>query len=257
MDTWTVVKFKDENSVEAVPSDWILDNQCYWPPYTADKIKSSIIEHEAHHGHCLILRQLSTEVFRNSTFDNYLQPRTKSRKADFTSDLNSDDGAETIKRKVHKRREVSVTKNIGVYTAVTSDSNTASSDNTDCTCCGIYNKNGELLKGILQQQNLIRYAITDILAKIMILQTKQLTTTVDEGVSLYNIFHFPLKNKNELLEVESFLEKDDNLASAVNEVSKLGGNSTYAFIRRSLSSLVTNELAAQYSCFGAKKENIW
>lgn len=56
MDTWTVVKFKDENSVEAVPSDWILDNQCYWPPYTADKIKSSIIEHEAHHGHCLILR---------------------------------------------------------------------------------------------------------------------------------------------------------------------------------------------------------
>ncbi|KAK9732327.1 hypothetical protein QE152_g12932 [Popillia japonica] len=195
MDTWTVVKFKDENSVEAVPSDWILDNQCYWPPYTADKIKSSIIKHEAPSSSWSLF---NIEVFRNSTFDNYLQARKKSRKAEVTSDLSSDDGAETIKRKVHKRRKsfhssseseeyltleepprVSVTKNIGVHTAVTSDSNTASSDNTDCTCCGIQK-----------------------LAKIKILQTKQLTTTVDEGVSLYNIFHFSLKNENELLEVE-------------------------------------------------------
>lgn len=43
--TWTVVRFEDENEVEAVPTTWIVNNKCYWPPYTADNILKAIKNH--------------------------------------------------------------------------------------------------------------------------------------------------------------------------------------------------------------------
>lgn len=44
--TWTVVKFKDENVVEAVPTTWINNGKCYWPSYTADKMLKAIKDHD-------------------------------------------------------------------------------------------------------------------------------------------------------------------------------------------------------------------
>ncbi|CAH0562898.1 unnamed protein product [Brassicogethes aeneus] len=47
LNTWVVVKFPDEDSVEAVPENWIeIDGDlclCYWPPYGGDKLRKSII----------------------------------------------------------------------------------------------------------------------------------------------------------------------------------------------------------------------
>lgn len=44
--TWVVVRFKEENTVEAVPKKWFLtkESACYWPPKSYDNaaIKSSI-----------------------------------------------------------------------------------------------------------------------------------------------------------------------------------------------------------------------
>lgn len=33
-----VIKFIEENTVETVPTNWILGDQCYWPPYADKKI---------------------------------------------------------------------------------------------------------------------------------------------------------------------------------------------------------------------------
>lgn len=45
--TWHVIIFIKENSVEAVPASWFVDqtNECFWPPesYKADKILKLII----------------------------------------------------------------------------------------------------------------------------------------------------------------------------------------------------------------------
>lgn len=46
-DTWTVVKFKIENSVEAILTTWLLENdRCYWPPFTQEKIQQAIKKHD-------------------------------------------------------------------------------------------------------------------------------------------------------------------------------------------------------------------
>lgn len=43
--TWTVVRFEDENVVEAVPTSWITNGRCYWPPYTTEKTLKAIKDH--------------------------------------------------------------------------------------------------------------------------------------------------------------------------------------------------------------------
>lgn len=47
--TWTIVVFPGENSVEAVPSTWLIGsvNKCYWPAYPAPKLTAAIRNHEA------------------------------------------------------------------------------------------------------------------------------------------------------------------------------------------------------------------
>lgn len=44
--TWTIVIFTDENTVETVPSIWIIDNKCYWPSFTFEKLKAAIRNYE-------------------------------------------------------------------------------------------------------------------------------------------------------------------------------------------------------------------
>jgi len=44
--TWLVVRFKEENTIEAVPKKWFLkkESACYWPPKSYDNaaIKAAI-----------------------------------------------------------------------------------------------------------------------------------------------------------------------------------------------------------------------
>lgn len=39
---WTVVHFIDENMVEAIPIAWLIDDVCYWPPYTGKRLNHAI-----------------------------------------------------------------------------------------------------------------------------------------------------------------------------------------------------------------------
>lgn len=47
--TWTIVKFiNEEDSIEAVPTTWIVrGNSCYWPHFTHQKIFNAIKNHES------------------------------------------------------------------------------------------------------------------------------------------------------------------------------------------------------------------
>ncbi|VEN64244.1 unnamed protein product, partial [Callosobruchus maculatus] len=40
--TWSVVSFIDDKTVEAVPSNWIKGQLCYWPPLTGEKLMNAI-----------------------------------------------------------------------------------------------------------------------------------------------------------------------------------------------------------------------
>lgn len=63
--TWTVVKFVNDNSVEAVPTNWITDNICLWPPYPTEKLSYSIRKHEQP---CSTWDKFKVEIFSNAVY---------------------------------------------------------------------------------------------------------------------------------------------------------------------------------------------
>lgn len=65
--TWTVVQFED-NSVEAVPTNWIQGDNCHWPSMAHQKLISSIRKSEPLNT-CWPTHKV--KVFRNATYGKY------------------------------------------------------------------------------------------------------------------------------------------------------------------------------------------
>lgn len=40
--SWSVIKFPEENSVEAVPTSWLCGEYCYWPPWNKERTAAAI-----------------------------------------------------------------------------------------------------------------------------------------------------------------------------------------------------------------------
>lgn len=62
---WTVVQFLEDGTVEAVPTNWIDGNVCYWPPLHGARLMTAIKKLESRSNswsHHLI------RTFPNSTF---------------------------------------------------------------------------------------------------------------------------------------------------------------------------------------------
>ncbi|KAG5880238.1 hypothetical protein JTB14_013720 [Gonioctena quinquepunctata] len=98
--TWSIVKFLDEDAVEAVPTSWLLgSNKCYWPPFPKEKLVNCIRKQERPKT-CWPLHNVM--LFRNGTYDEYIVARNKARKAENTSDLNSDSDIKSRKLKKKK-----------------------------------------------------------------------------------------------------------------------------------------------------------
>ncbi|XP_074035286.1 uncharacterized protein [Leptinotarsa decemlineata] len=101
--TWTVVKFLEENSVEAVPTHWLIGNtHCVWPPYPREKVINSIRTYE-NMNTCWPSHKVS--IFRNGTYNNYLEARNKTKVAEYSSDLNEEDSKSRKYRK--KKNKIS------------------------------------------------------------------------------------------------------------------------------------------------------
>lgn len=39
---WMIVHFLHDNVIETVPSCWVYDDICYWPPYKGSKLNQAI-----------------------------------------------------------------------------------------------------------------------------------------------------------------------------------------------------------------------
>ncbi|XP_076644982.1 uncharacterized protein LOC143354612 [Halictus rubicundus] len=96
--TWTVVQFVADGSVEAVPTDWIQRNNCYWPPLQQSRVAKAVKQLEPR-GESW--SQHEVKIFRNGTFDNYMTARRKSKAAEDTSDLQSE-----VELWLHKRKKI-------------------------------------------------------------------------------------------------------------------------------------------------------
>ncbi|KAF5300891.1 hypothetical protein FQR65_LT09054 [Abscondita terminalis] len=100
---WCVVQFKEDKSVEAVPTTWVVNNNCHWPPFTKAKLSTALQAGELPDDTWNIY---PVHVFRNSVCGDYLTARKKTERATITSDLEStsenEDGRK--KRKIVVKR---------------------------------------------------------------------------------------------------------------------------------------------------------
>lgn len=39
---WSIVHFLEDNVIEVVPTCWVCDDVCYWPPYKKSKLTQAI-----------------------------------------------------------------------------------------------------------------------------------------------------------------------------------------------------------------------
>ncbi|KAF5301648.1 hypothetical protein FQA39_LY10695 [Lamprigera yunnana] len=98
--SWTVIKFIEDNTVQAVLTRWILNNdKCFWPPYLQDRLIQSIkrCEHQMDNWPVYEIK-----IFRNSTYCDYQTARQKEKKAGVESDLNSDIENNNKRRRIQK-----------------------------------------------------------------------------------------------------------------------------------------------------------
>ncbi|XP_076279875.1 uncharacterized protein LOC143208866 [Lasioglossum baleicum] len=82
--TWTVVQFLADGTVEAVPNSWLEGDKCYWPPVHKSKLSNAIQQCELPQPSW---EYFSVKIFKNSTFDDYTKARRKAKEAEETSDL--------------------------------------------------------------------------------------------------------------------------------------------------------------------------
>lgn len=68
---WIVVKFLENNSVEAVPTNWILGNKCYWPPYADNKVTIDAIK-KRENPDVNTWQLFDVTFFRNNVFSAYI-----------------------------------------------------------------------------------------------------------------------------------------------------------------------------------------
>ncbi|CAL1681096.1 unnamed protein product [Lasius platythorax] len=342
--SWTVVRFIDEDTVEAVPSSWIVQNRCYWPPFKNEKIMAIIRKNEEPNT-CWPSYEIS--IFRNSTFADYKTAREKCKKSECTSDLNSEideqrkrsskrplsssedeDDYRTLPtpprlKQVTDAQNKNKIKRLVLSTSISdnesaednlciqtmpktsskedpktkdfySESSIALPDQNDkpsinvlgnnisncafynsiCTCkhCPIHkdlqNNNDSVtyFKEIIRQQHLFKAEIwqqsdniRDIKNAIENLHHTNGNNAVDNTRqrSIFSSCNIPIQNERQLEQVEEFFKIDENFDTSILEASKVGGKNAYEFIKRNLSQILTNELAAKYSWLGKKNKRVF
>ncbi|XP_076297421.1 uncharacterized protein LOC143217255 isoform X2 [Lasioglossum baleicum] len=87
MKSWTIVKFVQDGTVEAVPSLWIIGDYCHWPLLSMSRMMKAI---KACEGVNTCWPKHAIKHFRNGTFDDYAKARAKAKVAEETSDLQSE-----------------------------------------------------------------------------------------------------------------------------------------------------------------------
>ncbi|KAF5300737.1 hypothetical protein FQR65_LT19314 [Abscondita terminalis] len=280
--SWTIVLFIEDKSVEAVPSHWIQGDICHWPPYTSDKLMHAIKK-------CELLNTCwpthPVKIFRNASFDDYGKARLKTRLAEETSDLNSDvdhqcrrkrakkmlsssdesDVSETIlpsppRQKKNKTQDISRNINkvldIPNSTALVLNADPITLNDSENPACKTCSEKDKYLKTLSEQLHIVRGLSVDILSELRDMK-KQIQTgnTETQSVTFSMKFAdtlFPITSDDQFNSLEKILENTDDMQLLVEQLSKIGGTSCYHFVKRVLSTCLTNEMALKYSWLGRK-----
>ncbi|KAK4876054.1 hypothetical protein RN001_012476 [Aquatica leii] len=284
----TLVRFIiiiEENSVEAVPTKWIIKGMCYWPPYPKKDLLHAIEYAEDVN---FSWEQHKVFSFRNNVYDNYDEAVRKSKRATVTSDLDSQSDYQEgspKKRKVIKKTfstyfsfeedeencepQRKILKKPPKLKLATEDSilnkteviqngsAVAIHTSANISVNGGYIKN--VFEKILHKQNIIWGTLPELVKDVQELKQSRKTVNGNSvGDSRETIFmkftKFPVDNDEDLLDLAFILSDTAELNKAVIDLSKVGGSTPCDFIYRLSKQLIKNQFAARFSWL-RKKQN--
>lgn len=126
----------------------------------------------------------------------------------------------------------------------------------------------------MNQNHILRGLLAEILTDVKHMKDTVSKTTNEESMqvsffSKFDYLTFPINNLNDLESFENILSIKENFEEAVivflshfqffymhifqvREISKLGGRNNYNFVTRTMTSLMSNDIALQYSWLGRK-----
>ncbi|KAK4886204.1 hypothetical protein RN001_002475 [Aquatica leii] len=274
----TLVRFIiiiEKNSVEAVPTKWIIKGMCYWPPYPKKDLHAIEYAEDVNFS----WEQHKVFSFRNNVYDNYDEDVRKSKRATVTSDLDSQFKylvGSPKKRKILKKPpklklvstensnipwlniiEHSATEDsiLNKTEVVQNGSPVAIRTSANISVNGGYIKN--VFEKILYKQNIIWGALSELVKEVQELKQSRKTVnrnSVDDWreIIFMKFTKFLADNDEDLLDLVFILSDTAELNKAVIDLSKVGGSTPYDFIYRLAKQLITNQFAAGFSWLGKK-----
>lgn len=289
--TWTVVQFEDE-TVEAVPTIWIQGDFCHWPSMAPPKLMMAIRKCEplntcwpthkikvfrnATFDHYMKARNKAKDAEETSDLASEMENENKRKRIQkvLSSSGSSDESIlpSPPKRCMVKKFDISdngqlenetavlippFQENIAVQNvesvAIVQQENYLP-QNLNQYCCQGCKDNASNLKVIIEQNHLIRSISTEILSAMKEKGERDTFEKSHGSRCLYTDFdiHFPINCVEDLEKFEEVLKKEENFEAAVIELAKLGGANNYNFVKRVMTSLISNEEASGFSWLGRK-----
>ncbi|KAB0791676.1 hypothetical protein PPYR_00679 [Photinus pyralis] len=287
-ETWSVVKFVQENSVEAVPSNWLQPGgKCYFPTYSNIRLQQALQRREEPRKEWPLY---DIFLFRNNVYDNFNVAQKKAKKATITSDLESDSTIAIVppKRKriikhfssfssvedeiehvssLPPHPQLKVVKKVvqaEVHSVDIDDTSPPAPDNSDKVTKlvesdqnleGVESNRGMLVK-ILHKQNIIMALLNAMNERFANMEKKMVLSaepSVEISDTIFTKFDFPFNVIEALEDFETFINNPAEF-NKVLEFSRLGGNVPYNFVARSMEKLFTNQLANNFSYYGRKQK---
>ncbi|XP_046143138.1 uncharacterized protein LOC123988145 [Osmia bicornis bicornis] len=111
------------------------------------------------------------------------------------------------------------------------------------------------LKPLIEQLHLQRTLLCDILTRVEAIENhlKEKPTKDQDIKSIFKLnISYPLRTEEDLEKLETHLQYEENYRDAVNELGSVGGANNYDFVKRVLTTVLSNDLAMTYSWFGKK-----
>lgn len=117
-------------------------------------------------------------------------------------------------------------------------------------------------KHLMQQYHILRGMSKDILEEVKSIKHSLGRAERAPDAAPTSFFNelgcqFPLNSEEDIALFNTFLENEENFKNAVTELSRVGGLNTYNFVSRTLTLLLTNELAISYSWLGRKGKKVF
>lgn len=290
---WAIVRFINEDAVEAVPIEWCKNsNACFWPPKNFQKTKI------AHYIKNCYSPKADWKIFpcvSLGEYDDFDIAQKKAAKAQVTSDLSS---ASDLRgrgcRKMKKSKKYSSSdeeketsdEDRNTYPAVEkgleaadykrkkywSDESIVLSETetpaqgsiaTPAQGTGAPGSEGTLSDDdfkriVLNELSLLNSKLNTWLEKVdtmMISRTESASyQSNDRGPLAEILLILPLKDEEDLKKTEEWLSEELNEKLLINELSRIGGGTTVQTTRKIMYRLISNTLGMKFSWEGKKNK---